>query len=188
MDYKQVISDILEAVQQIKDEKVREYTYNRLLENSLSKAKNVSQTEEANEGANPAKTVRAKRKSASDPPPFRINSVRDEIKVAFEDVNPIQEGLKPLKDLKEKWQMYLWVLEIGRQKGIDMMTNSEIAYVLSERFTRSVTEKQVNNLTFKTMAGYVQKRELENSTRAWKIMVPGIEILRIEDKTSGQAS
>lgn len=178
-DYKTIISEINEAVKEIEDTNLKEIAFKDLLNDALDRreSNSVSGTESVQppQGNQPKKS---NSKRSVTEPPFRLSSVRQELRDAMEDFDPNMVGIKPLNSLKQKWEQYIWVLEIARQKGFDSLTNSEIAYVLSEKFSLGATEKQVNNLTFKAKDGIVFKREV-NGVRAWKILQPGIKLIEI---------
>ncbi len=171
-DYKTIVTKVVEATEGIKDEKLKEIAFQKLLEHSLapqavSVSKKAGQPGTRHVGANSG----IKKRSTS--PAIRNKAVRKEVKSAFTDVTPNMPGIKPLSSLKQKWEKYIWVLVVAKEKGIEVMTNNEIAYVLSEKFSVGATEKTVNNLTFKVESGFVQKRDIDG-TRAWKILIDGI--------------
>lgn len=178
-DYKTIIAEVVEATEAIKDEKLKEIAFQKLLDHSLNPVP-FSHTKGAGEVSNDGpKTQPSKRRSVA--PVIKVTSVREEVKSAFTDVTPNMPGLKPLSSLKQKWEKYLWVLVAAKEKGVDVMTNTEIAYILTEKFSVGATDKTVNNLTFKVEPGYVQKTEL-NSSRAWKVLIDGIDVIKQDDK------
>jgi len=170
-DYKTIVKEVVEATKSIKDKNLKEIAFKKLLEHSLD-----PHAEFVSKKADGSSTKRVKgsiNKKRSTSPAVRDKAVREEVKSAFTDVTPNMPGIKPLSSLKQKWEKYVWVLVVAKKKGIDVMTNNEIAYVLSEKFSVGATEKTVNNLTFKVESGFVQKRDLDG-TRAWKILIDGI--------------
>lgn len=180
-DYKTIVAEIVEATKNITDEKLREIAFQKLLDHSLEPNPSpVSKKTESVEVENSPKKANIKKRSTS--PAIRDNVVREEVKSAFNDVTPNTPGIKPLSSLKQKWEKYIWVLVVAKEKGIDMMTNNEIAFILSEKFSVGATEKSVNNLTFKVEAGFVQKRDLDG-TRAWKVLIDGINWVKGETTT-----
>ncbi len=185
-DYEKIIQDIYKAVRVIdgkEDGKLREITFERLLDDALGNhgEKKESQSKLQTPHDN-TQISRKKPKKVGRTTPFNRAMVRDEVVKALDEVTPNQSGIKTLKSLKEKWQQYLWVLEVGKLKGVASMSNAEIAYVLDDMFSLGVTEKQVNNLTFKVKEGYVQKRTIENGLRAWRILAEGSELLKQTNK------
>ncbi len=185
-DYKSIISEIVSATEDIQDQKLKEVAFQSLLNSALSSQQpSVDLTSKEDDSRMPISSARfspaGKKRSPS--PAVRTSIVRDEVKKAFIDVTPNMPGVKPLSTLKQKWEKYIWVLGVGKEKGVEMMTNNEIAYILSENFSVGVTEKTVNNLTFKVEAGFVQKRDLDG-TRAWKILIDGINFLKPEQTES----
>lgn len=182
-DYKEIVEKITRAVSAIKDEKLKEIAFQRLLDDALvshsptvpvtiTSSPSMVRVEQSNEDAR-AKKARSKSSST----PYNPQSIRDEVKQAFDDVHAKYPGVRPYSSLEQKWEKYLWALEVGRQKGLEVMTNGEIAYVLSNLFSEGVTERQVNNLTFKTKEAYVQKRDIDGK-KAWRILADGINLLR----------
>lgn len=170
-DYKTIVKEVVEATESIKDESLKEIAFQKLLEHSLD-----PHAESVSKKADGSSTKRVKgsiNKKRSTSPAVRDKAVREKVKSAFTDVTPNMPGIKPLSSLKQKWEKYVWVLVVAKKKGIEVMTNNEIAYVLSEKFSVGATEKTVNNLTFKVESGFVQKRDLDG-TRAWKILIDGI--------------
>ncbi|OGD10597.1 hypothetical protein A2397_01320 [Candidatus Amesbacteria bacterium RIFOXYB1_FULL_44_23] len=180
-DYKTIVAEIVDATENIKDEKLKEIAFQKLLEHSLEpNSSSVSKKVESMDTGNFSKKLGVKKRSKSSV--VRDKVVREEVKSAFNDVSPNMPGLKPLGSLKQKWEKYIWALVVAKEKGIEMMTNNEIAFVLSEKFSVGVTEKTVNNLTFKVESGFVQKRDLEG-TRAWKVLIDGINSIKEESTT-----
>ena len=179
-DYKAIITEVVEATEGIKDEKLKEIAFQKLLEHSLEPySVPVSKKNEGTGVGNSPKNLGAKKRSTS--PSIRDKVVREEVGSAFADVTPNMPGIKPLSSLKQKWEKYLWVLVVAKEKGIEVMTNNEIAYVLSEKFSVGASEKTVNNLTFKVESGFVQKRDLDG-TRAWKVLIDGINWVKGDNK------
>ncbi len=175
-DYKTIVSEVVEATEGIKDERLKEIAFQKLLEHSLEPNMVPVSRKDTPEQITTKKLGIKKRSSA---PAIRDQIVRDEVKAAFADITPNMPGIKTLSSLKQKWEKYIWVLVVAREKGIDIMTNNEIAYILSEKFSVGATEKNVNNLTFKVESGFVQKRDL-NGTRAWKVLIDGINSVKDE--------
>lgn len=179
-DYKQIIAEIVEATRGVEDEKLREIAFQKLLEHSLNPTavQDATSTSDSSTPKTAVVQTRSLRKRSGPSPAVKETSVRPEVKTAFSDVAPNAAEYKPLKELKQKWEKYMWVLVVAKDKGIDRMTNAEIAYVLTEKFSVGATEKTVNNLTFKVEDGYVQKTDLAG-TRAWKVLVDGIELIKL---------
>lgn len=177
-DYKTIVAEIVEATESIKDEKLKEIAFQKLLEHSLEPNPSHASKEAkpVDTGSFPKK-ANAKKRATS--PAVRDKVVREEVKSVFNDVTPNMPGIKSLSSLKQKWEKYIWVLVVAKEKGIDAMTNNEIAFILSEKFSVGATEKTVNNLTFKVESGFVQKRDLDG-TRAWKVLIDGINWVKGE--------
>lgn len=173
-DYKSIISAITEAVAQIVDPHLKELAFQRLMEDALGGMDATSPKKSADAGS----SRRDKTMSHGQTPrePYHDSSIRKEVKQTFEVVDPNFPGMKPFKTFKQKWQKYVWILEFGRQKGIDLMTNGEIAYVLNDIFHESTTDANVGNLKTKFKDGYVQSR-MQGKNKAWKIMQPGIDLI-----------
>jgi len=158
-DYKTIIKEVVEATENIKDEKLKEIAFQKLLEHSLTPdlqlvTKKIDKPPIKDSILNP----NPRKRSTS--PTVREKVVREEVKSAFVDVTPNMPGIKPLRSLKQKWEKYIWVLVVAKERGINEMTNNEIAYILSVKFSVGATEKTVNNLTFKVEPGFVQKRNI----------------------------
>lgn len=171
-DYKSIIQSITEAVELIKDEGLKEQAFNRLMEDALAINKEEARVPNNHSDASP-KTTRQKSGVSS---PYTPTAIRKEVKSLFSSFDANVQGMKPLRDMKKKWEQYLWILEFARKKSVEAMTNSEIAYVLSDIVHIGGTEKQVNNLNQKIKDGYVQLREV-NNIKGWKILSRGIEMV-----------
>lgn len=180
-DYKTIVGEVIEATEGIKDEKLKEMAFQKLLDHSLVNPLSSPFPRKGGKTstATGPKAQGAKKRSAT--VAIKEASVREEVKSAFADVTPNMPGFKPLSSLKQKWEKYIWVLVVAKDKGIDAMTNTEIAYILTEKFSVGSTDKTVNNLTFKVETGYVQKRELDGA-RAWKVLIDGINAIKAESK------
>jgi hypothetical protein len=178
-DYKEVVKKVKEAVDQLEGEdNLKDIAFKTLLDHALRGNEELPTVQPIHAGTDEvvkSAVSKSRAKKSSQPTvPYSDSAIRKEVKEKFEDIDPNISDLKPLKSLKQKWEKYLWVLEVARRKGLDMLTNSEVAYILDEKLSLGVTEKQVNNLTFKVEAGYVAKRSVDGH-RSWKILQPGID-------------
>lgn len=180
-NYKDIISEITSATDVIKDQKIRELAFQRLLEDALGREdseerqnvfKKPNQGPQNLESPTHIPTPEKQRSVSKNNPagPYRIKAVSPQVKNAFSKFDPNQFNLKPFKQIKQKIEKYLWILEYGRKSGIETMTNNEVAYVLGEKLLESVTEKQVNNLKQKVRDGYITKWDT-----GWKILQKGID-------------
>lgn len=182
-DYKDIVSKVVDATSDIQDEKLKEIAFQKLLEHSLSPGSYV--TKRRKRGVSKSLTSRAKgSRKRSATTKNNGNVIREDVKTAFEEVTANMPNLKPLGSLKQKWEKYIWVLVAAKEKGVDIMTNAEIAYVLTEKFSEGATEKTVNNLTNKVQSGHVQKRDLDGK-RAWKVLIGGIEAIKQSKNGNG---
>jgi len=128
-DYKTIVAEIVEATENIKDEKIKEIVFQRLLDHSLGGSISTRPTEGNLEDTGKLQKRRVLKKNTVSSA-VRGDAVREEIKKAFTDISPNMTGLKPLKSLSQKWEKYIWVLVVAKEKGVGAMTNNEIAWVL----------------------------------------------------------
>ncbi len=182
-DYKEIISKVEVAVKDIKDETLKKIAFERLLEHELlmNSDANSHMLKSSGQSSSPTgeekeTTKKAKKKKSTYTGPFNIDTVRNEVKTAFQDLTANPQGQVPFDSFKQKFEKFLWVLEFGRKKGVAAMTNNEIAFVLSEKLAQPVTDKQVNNLKQKLKDGLVQVWEIDGK-KAWKIVQDGINLV-----------
>lgn len=197
-DYKTIISEITAAVKDIEDEKLKEIAFQRLLEHALTplptpslSTTSIEEGSDSNGKSAVIDLVKVKKsdmirvkKASTVATPYNLKVVRQDVIEAFQDIHGKYPGLKPYGELKQKLHKYFWILEIGRLKGIEALTNSEIAYLLDTHFREGVTEKQVTNLGAQLKYGFIQRREV-NGLTAWRILKDGTDLVTEGNEENG---
>lgn len=180
-DYQQIVLNIVQATEAIKDDKLKEIAFQKLLDHALGANLETTTNDDAEESSTKKSNAKkAKPKQSQATAKANILTIRQEVKDAFSDITPKMPGMKPLNTLKQKWEQCIWVLVVAKDKGIEEMNNNEIAYVLTEKFSIGATDKTVNNLTFKVTSGHVQKRTTTDGKRTWKVLIDGINAVKEE--------
>jgi hypothetical protein len=184
IEYAELLKRLEETAKVVTDESLRGIAFEQLLKHELSVGNNL-------EGQTPPtkqierQTVKRSKPKSKLPQATAASGIREGIRTLA--ISPDESGLPAWSSIGAL-DKYLWVLEAAHKKKVEILTASEISYLIFEIFRENHKTNQVNNLKTRIKKGQVRvAKQTEGSTTitGWQILNAGSQHLQALASSTG---